>query len=324
MPREITEWDWYCDANTFRVFMHLIICAHHVPEVWRGVKVDRGQVVTGREALAKALCMSPQEVRTALDKLRLSGDITSKPTSKFSIITICKYEDYNGADICDQPANQPATAAKSKKLQTETSAKQSEKVQSTNKPTIEIDEETIVCGEQSPAEQPAKLATSNPTNNPTNKSTSVNNEKTSVCGSFETREQPALQPALQPQRRIREVENTTTTKTTTRPKRVNALDLEVLPQALRRDVILAFVESRKALRKPLTQRALLMCCKDAMRCQELHGIDPNDAMEKAIGKGWMTCDPEYFSSQKKSGKPSTGSDKHSGFSEKDYGAGGLI
>ena len=93
---------------------------------------------------------------------------------------------------------------------------------------------------------------------------------------------------------------------------------------MRKDVILAFVESRKALRKPLTQRALLMCCKDAMRCQELHGIDPNDAMEKAIGKGWMTCDPEYFSSQKKPGKPSTGSDKHGGFSEKDYGTGGLI
>lgn len=103
-----------------------------------------------------------------------------------------------------------------------------------------------------------------------------------------------------------------------------SLDLDGLPQDLRRDVILAFVESRKALRKPLTQRALLMCCKDAMRCQELHGIDPNDAMEKAIGKGWMTCDPEYFSSQKKPGKPSTGSDKHGRFSEKDYGTGGLI
>ena len=103
-----------------------------------------------------------------------------------------------------------------------------------------------------------------------------------------------------------------------------SLDLDGLPQDLRRDVILAFVESRKALRKPLTQRALLMCCKDAMRCQELHGIDPNDAMERAIGKGWMTCDPEYFSSQKKPGKPSTGSDKHGGFSEKDYGTGGLI
>ena len=109
-----------------------------------------------------------------------------------------------------------------------------------------------------------------------------------------------------------------------KPRTKASLDLEVLPQVLRRDVILAFVESRKALRKPLTQRALLMCCKDAMRCQELHGIDPNDAMERAIGKGWMTCDPEYFSSQKKPGKPSTGSDKHGGFSEKDYGTGGLI
>ena len=109
-----------------------------------------------------------------------------------------------------------------------------------------------------------------------------------------------------------------------KPRAKASLDLDGLPQDLRRDVILAFVESRKALRKPLTQRALLMCCKDAMRCQELHGIDPNDAMEKAIGKGWMTCDPEYFSSQKKPGKPSTGSDKHGGFSEKDYGTGGLI
>lgn len=273
MPREITEWDWYCDANTFRVFMHLVICANHVPETWRGLDVERGQIVTGRDALSKALGLSPQEIRTSLDKLKLSKDIISRATNKFTIITICDYEKFNGDTRDDQPA---------------------------------------------------KVATSNSTNNATSNPTNRSYANTGCCMQVETNEQPAYQPALQPQTRRREVENTTTTKTTTRPKRVNALDLEVLPQALRRDVILAFVESRKALRKPLTQRALLMCCKDAMRCQEMHGIDPNDAMEKAIGKGWMTCDPEYFSSQKKTGKPSTGSDKHGGFSEKDYGAGGLI
>ena len=27
LHRKITEWEWYSDANTFRVFMHLLLTA---------------------------------------------------------------------------------------------------------------------------------------------------------------------------------------------------------------------------------------------------------------------------------------------------------
>lgn len=38
--------------------------------------------------------ISEQSIRTALTKLKSTSEITIQPTNKFSIITICKYEDY--------------------------------------------------------------------------------------------------------------------------------------------------------------------------------------------------------------------------------------
>lgn len=152
----MVEWDWYCDANTFRVFMHLVICANHVTETWRGIEVERGQIVTGRDALSKALGLSPQEIRTSLDKLKLSKDIISRATNKFTVITICDYEKFNGS-ACD--------------------------------------------------DQPAKVATNNPTNNPTSNPTNKSYANSDDCMQVEANEQPANQPALQPQTRSREKEN---------------------------------------------------------------------------------------------------------------------
>ena len=90
----MTEWEWYTDGNVFRVFMHLLLTANPEDRKWKGIVVKRGQVVTGRKALAEVLGLSEQQVRTALEKLKSTNEITSKTTNKFTIITICKYDSY--------------------------------------------------------------------------------------------------------------------------------------------------------------------------------------------------------------------------------------
>ena len=96
--RKITEWEWYRDGNTFRVFVHLLVTANHEPKKWRGVMVSRGQVVTGRNALSKSLTLSDRQVRTALDHLKSTNEISIKTTNKFSLITIVNYEEYQRKD----------------------------------------------------------------------------------------------------------------------------------------------------------------------------------------------------------------------------------
>lgn len=94
ISRNIVDWDWYTDANTFRVFMHLLLTANYKDCNYKGVEVKRGQVATSRKEIAKALRMSEQNVRTSLSHLKSTNEITSKSTNKLTIITLCKYDSW--------------------------------------------------------------------------------------------------------------------------------------------------------------------------------------------------------------------------------------
>ncbi len=104
--RKITEREWYSDANTFRVFFHLITIANHKDWKRQGIDVKRWQTITWRIELAKKLNLSEMQIRTALDKLERTGEISKKTTNRFTIITVLKYCDYNDHD---QEDNQQIT-----------------------------------------------------------------------------------------------------------------------------------------------------------------------------------------------------------------------
>ena len=97
MPRSITSWRWYHNANTFRVFFHLIVSANYTDHDFEGITVHRGQVVTSRKSLATELKLSEREIRTALTHLKTTNDIAIETTTKFSIITVISFDDYQGA-----------------------------------------------------------------------------------------------------------------------------------------------------------------------------------------------------------------------------------
>lgn len=114
--RKFTEWGWYGDINTKTVFLHLLLTANYEAKEWQGRTIERGQVVIGRKELGGVLNLSEQNVRTALDKLERTGEITRKPTNKFTIVTICKFDIYQQDNRLSQPTtnqqvtnNQPTT-----------------------------------------------------------------------------------------------------------------------------------------------------------------------------------------------------------------------
>lgn len=105
--KKIIDWEWYTDSNTLRVFLHLLLKANFKRNRWKGIEILPGQVVAGRKMLAKDLNLSEQEIRTAIAKLKLTSEVTTKTTKRISIITICNWESYQGLIEHDQPTNQP-------------------------------------------------------------------------------------------------------------------------------------------------------------------------------------------------------------------------
>ena len=94
LHRQIRYWEWYKDANTFRLFIHLLLSANHDKGSFKGISVDRGQAITGIQTLSDSLSMSASKIRTSLNKLKNSKEIAIKSTSKYSIVTIINYDTY--------------------------------------------------------------------------------------------------------------------------------------------------------------------------------------------------------------------------------------
>lgn len=92
--RKFTEWEWYSDSNTSRLFIHLLLKANYENKKWQGNIIERGQRLTSLSSLASELNLSSQQVRTSLKKLESTDDISVESTNRFTLITISKYDIY--------------------------------------------------------------------------------------------------------------------------------------------------------------------------------------------------------------------------------------
>lgn len=95
--RQIMKWEWYDDANAFRLFIHLLLKANYEDAQWRGLTIKRGQLFTSIGHLSHELKISDKAIRIALDKLIKTKEVASKGASKGTMITICKYDSYQSS-----------------------------------------------------------------------------------------------------------------------------------------------------------------------------------------------------------------------------------
>ena len=98
LHRRMLEWEWYTDANAFRVFVHLILIANRFPAKWRGVTIDVGQRITSLDSIAESIGLSKRQVRTAIDKLKATGEVVTEVTRNALLVTVCNYETYQTED----------------------------------------------------------------------------------------------------------------------------------------------------------------------------------------------------------------------------------
>lgn len=92
--RKMLNWEWYTDVNTKVLFLHCLLKANWKDGSWHGHKYKRGQFITSLKSLAKETGLTIQQVRTALDHLKSTGELTSTEYPKFRVITVVSYDSF--------------------------------------------------------------------------------------------------------------------------------------------------------------------------------------------------------------------------------------
>lgn len=96
--RQLLDWGWYGDTNTFRVFMHLLLTATYEDTELMGVKVPRGSAVCSLPGIASAVNLSIKNVRTAMEHLKTTGEVAVTHYPKFSVVELKNYDKYQSDD----------------------------------------------------------------------------------------------------------------------------------------------------------------------------------------------------------------------------------
>lgn len=110
LHRTLTGWRWYKDGNVLRLWLHLLLNANYAPSDFQDRVIGRGEQVTSLKALSDDTGLSVQEVRTAIGKLKRTGEILVNSNRHFTIVSIPNYDKFQ-TDSTDKQhtSNKPST-----------------------------------------------------------------------------------------------------------------------------------------------------------------------------------------------------------------------
>ena len=97
LHRSITEWEWYKNETTKSLFLHLLLTVNIKDSKFEGYKIPRGSRICSYSKLAEETGLTKQQIRTAINHLKSTQELTLSKTPKFSIISIAnwgRYQDY--------------------------------------------------------------------------------------------------------------------------------------------------------------------------------------------------------------------------------------
>ena len=116
VSRSMLDWEWYSDINTSRLFIHMLLKANWKDGNFKGTTVPRGSFVSSVRKLADETSLTEREVRTAINHLKTTGEVTHKSTSKYSVFTVVNYDLYQSNDT--QSVSQTTSERQSNDIQT--------------------------------------------------------------------------------------------------------------------------------------------------------------------------------------------------------------
>ena len=92
--RKISEWEWYDDPVTFKVFLHFLITARWQDGSWHGIEIKRGEVLESLPSIALKNGLTVRNVRTAIQHLIDTNSVTIRKVGRCHIYKVSEYEKY--------------------------------------------------------------------------------------------------------------------------------------------------------------------------------------------------------------------------------------
>ena len=130
------DWEWFTEPETLQLFVYLLLSAAHEATKWRGITVESGECVTTLEEMAQNTHLSVRQVRTSMNRLKTTGEVTSKSTNKYTIVTITNYALYQDEDEVERQAERQADRQTSDKQTTNKPKKKEERKKEDKKESI--------------------------------------------------------------------------------------------------------------------------------------------------------------------------------------------
>ena len=94
LHRKLLEWEWFADPKTLVVWIYLLFRANWKPNRWKGIEIGRGETLETIAGISRATGLSVQSVRTALNHLKSTNEITTRSTGYGTLISIATYSKY--------------------------------------------------------------------------------------------------------------------------------------------------------------------------------------------------------------------------------------
>lgn len=132
LPRSIAKRSWFNKQNTLQLYVVLLLNAAFKDFEYDGMTIRAGQYITSLNKLMEMTGQTKRQIRTALDHLKASGDLTIEASSKFSIITLnsdpCQAsgdtQTVKRADTCADTQNDNRSISNKKEVIKEESTKE--------------------------------------------------------------------------------------------------------------------------------------------------------------------------------------------------------
>lgn len=109
LHRLLLDWEWFSTPNMVTLWIYCLLRSSHKEHSYKGTTLKEGQFIDGRKAISARTGLSEQQVRTCLERLKSTKEITTESMGNFTLFTLNSWKKYQLSENDNQGNNHALT-----------------------------------------------------------------------------------------------------------------------------------------------------------------------------------------------------------------------